>query len=118
VQRLKDWISRRLTWLDDNIPGTLNGCSMTGTSELALSDATVYPNPFLDVLEVNFEATGMETGSVRLLDASGRTIQSELFQSHPLMNSIKLENLSGLHSGIYFIELVLGQNKRVFKVSK
>lgn len=118
VQRLKDWISRRLTWLDDNIPGTLNGCSMTGTSELALSDATVYPNPFLDVLEVNFEATDMESGSVRLLDASGRTIQSDLFQAQPLMNSIKLENLSGLHSGIYFIELVLGQNKRVFKVSK
>jgi subtilisin-like proprotein convertase family protein len=118
IQRLKDWISRRLTWLDDNMPGTLNGCSMTGTLELALSDATVYPNPFVDALEVNFEATGIEKGVITLIDAYGRTIQSELFQSYPLMNSIKLENLSRLHSGIYFIELVVGQNKRIFKVSK
>jgi subtilisin-like proprotein convertase family protein len=118
VQRLKDWISRRLIWLDDNIPGTLDGCSMTGTSELALSDAGVYPNPFLDLLEVKFEANGIEKGSVTLLDASGRIVETEIFESQPLTNSIKLENLSGLHSGIYFIELVVGPNKRVFKVSK
>jgi subtilisin-like proprotein convertase family protein len=33
VQRLKDWYTRRIAWLDINMPGTLNGCSMTGINE-------------------------------------------------------------------------------------
>ena len=119
VQRLKDWISRRLVWLDDNIPGTLNGCSMTSTDDLAFSNVEVFPNPFRDQIEINFEGTGLNDNcSISLIDASGRTIQNKVFTAHPALNNIMFENLSSLNSGLYFVELIVGDSKKVFKVTK
>jgi subtilisin-like proprotein convertase family protein len=119
VQRLKDWISRRLVWLDDNIPGTLNGCSMTSTDDLAFTNVEVFPNPFRDQIEIRFEGSALvDNCSILLIDASGRTIQNEVFTAQPNLNSIILENLNSLNSGLYFIELKVGDNTKVFKVTK
>ena len=65
VQRLKDWFQRRLTWLDANLPGTLNGCSFAGEeeNETIFLNFDAYPNPFNSSIQIHFttELTKYET---------------------------------------------------------
>jgi subtilisin-like proprotein convertase family protein len=118
VQRLKDWISRRLDWLDANIPGTLNGCSMSGIPSISLSDLEVYPNPFKDELSIRFNSSGGEDINVMLSDASGRVVRSVEYKTLSVGNTIKLEQLSGLSSGLYFIDIQIGESLKRIKITR
>jgi len=118
VQRLKDWYARRLAWLDQNMPGTLNGCSMTGVDELLLQ-ADVYPNPFVQSISVEFMKQPTEDVAVSLIDASGRRVVAQVFEPGSVINrELMLENLSDLKSGLYWLELKTGSSKQVIKLSK
>jgi subtilisin-like proprotein convertase family protein len=118
VQRLKDWLTRRLTWLDANMPGTLNGCSMAGTEELNSIDFSVYPNPFISTLTISLNNAANEEGIIVLLDASGRIIRSEEIKVTESNQTIELSNLDELQTGIYFVEVTFGTKKSVQKVVK
>jgi hypothetical protein len=118
VQRLKDWLTRRVAWLDINMPGTLNGCSMTGIKEQAAVTFNVYPNPFVSSISINIDNPINENGTITLLDAAGRIIRSQEITATSKNETIQLSGLSELNAGIYFIEVVLGSNKAVQKLVK
>lgn len=115
VQRLKDWLSRRLTWLDANMPGTLNGCSMAGQEELTTVSFSVYPNPFVSTLTVSLKSIS-ENGIINIKDATGRIIRSEEVSKEFSNQNYAIKNLEELKSGIYFVELTIGTKKTVQKV--
>ncbi len=118
VQRLKDWYARRLTWLDANLPGNLNGCSFTGVNEFTLN-VDVYPNPFVSTVLI--ETAKPVTGDlvVRLVDASGRVVREEVKTATDFKDgAYSLENLSELKSGLYWLELSTSETKTTIKLMK
>jgi len=118
VQRLKDWLTRRITWLDINMPGTLNGCSMTGVKEIPEVIFNVYPNPFESTISINLSNSLNENGTITLLDATGRIIRFQEFTGNSSNETIELSGLNDLNAGIYFIEVEMGSKKTVQKLVK
>jgi len=118
VQRLKDWLTRRVTWLDANMPGTLNGCSMAGNDELNSVEFSVYPNPFISTLTISLNNPLYEKGKLVLTDASGRIILSQELAELSEKQTIELKNLDELQTGVYFVEVSFGTKKTVQKVVK
>ena len=118
VQRLKDWLTRRVNWLDINMPGTLNGCSFAGLDEVSTVSFEVYPNPFISTLYLNFENKTLEKGQVILRDAAGRIVSQFNLDSPQLQEQVELTGLGDLQAGIYFVEVQLGMRKSVQKVVK
>jgi len=118
VQRLKDWLTRRVNWLDINMPGTLNGCSFAGLDEVSTVSFEVYPNPFISTLYLNFENKTLEKGQVILRDAAGRIVSQFNLDSPQLQEQVELTGLGELQAGIYFVEVQLGTRKSVQKVVK
>lgn len=118
VQRLKDWYDRRLDWLDDNMPGTLNGCSMTGIDEyIKVGKVNAFPVPFQDEIQVDWSETTLHPTKFRLLDGSGRIILEQNLES-TLKSSILLSNLGALENGWYVIEIEEGEKIGRIKVVK
>jgi len=118
VQRLKDWLTRRVNWLDINMPGSLNGCSFAGVEEISTVSFEVYPNPFVSTLYLNFENKSLEKAQITLRDAAGRIVSHYDVASPQLHEQVELSGLSDLQAGIYFVEVQLGTRKSVQKVVK
>lgn len=118
VQRLKDWLTRRVNWLDVNMPGTLNGCSMAKLDEMTFVEFSVYPNPFISTLTISINNVFQEEGKVILMDASGRIIRTMEVPNISESQTIELKNLDELQFGIYFIEVSFGTKKTVQKIVK
>jgi len=120
VQRLKDWYDRRLTWLDANLPGTMNGCSMTGLQDLvALNKLTAFPNPFESAITIEWTQGNLVGATIRLRDGSGRLIQEKVIDANAGMEQTTvLNDLGDLAKGVYFLELTLGNEQGVLKICK
>lgn len=117
VQRLKDWFTRRIEWLDANMPGTLNGCSFTNLDELGGVNYTVYPNPFASFITIDLGAAPSEMGEITLVDAAGRIIQHQVITPNGTQH-FELTNLGDLITGVYFVEVKIGNRKTVQKLVK
>ena len=120
VQRLKDWYDRRLTWLDANLPGTMNGCSMTGLQDLvALNKLTAFPNPFESAITIEWTQGNLVGATIRLRDGSGRLIQEKVIDANAgIDQTTVLNDLGDLAKGVYFLELTLGNEQGVLKICK
>ena len=111
VNYLKNWLTERLEWMDDNMLGDCSAVSSKdpGNSEFSLQ---VFPNPFHG--EVNFlmQNPKFQKGRLFIYDLLGRNIAA--------LELTKLERQSfsfpDNQEGIYFYKLVVEQ--RVVKVGK
>lgn len=120
VQRLKSWYHRRLTWLDANMPGTLNGCSMMGIRDLVnLNQISAYPNPFSSLITLQWQQTDLTGAQIILRDGMGRIVTQQIIPATSSYDkSLTLNNLDNLSSGIYFIELIQGDEHATLKIIK
>lgn len=120
VQRLKDWITRRLAWMDANVPGTLNGCSFTGIEEISMNpQLESYPNPFCTNVSVVVPNIPTVDCTVRVLDQFGRNLLViEVDPADWVDNTVKIEGLDGLTSGVYFIEIEVNGATSTKKMTK
>ena len=122
IQRLKDWIDRRLLWLDANMPGTLNGCSMTGLDEVTLNDGiqlTGYPNPFNSSISIQISSMLNEACKISVYDQAGRAVKQLEFRADEWSGKIvQLEGLDQLEMGMYTLEVRIAGEKNVIKLMK
>lgn len=84
-------------------------------NEDSYSEISVYPNPTVDI--INLELLGFEGNyvNVQILDLSGRLIYSEL----ATINSEKHQiNTSILDIGSYVLEVIGKEQKDIFKIQK
>lgn len=74
------------------------------TKKLDLSVATIYPNPFSDVL--NTSVTLKETGTVRLalLDIAGRVVTQQEIKAEKGTFPVQLNGLGTIVPGTYFLK--------------
>ena len=121
VQRLKDWLSRRIAWLDDNMPGTLFGCSFVGIDESNFQQAGIqtFPNPFKDEISIKFSADFNQSIHYKLMDQAGRVIEQKTVNINSQSgNLFQIKGLENLQAGIYLLELELKGEKVVCKLMK
>lgn len=120
VQRLKDWFQRRLAWLDVNMPGTLNGCSMLGIQDLVnVNKITAYPNPFSSLITVEWTQGDLTGAQLAIRDGSGRLIKTQDISNDSAFDkSLTINGLNDLATGVYFIEIVKGEERATLKIIK
>lgn len=120
IQKLKDWLHRRMVWLDANMPGTLNGCSMSGLNELSAEAKIIaYPNPFSGTIMIEWPKGDLNGCTLRLRDETGRLFREITITSSMLLdNTVSLSGLDDLSKGVYFVELTRGTERCVVKMLK
>ncbi|MGC3948797.1 MAG: CotH kinase family protein [Chryseolinea sp.] len=67
---LKDWINKRLLWMDANMPALITAIS--DTAEESLVEA--FPNPFRESVDINFRLNEDANVCVRVYDAIGNEV--------------------------------------------
>lgn len=121
VDWLKTWLTDRLNWLDQNMPGNCN----TVSSETTIPDSenmNVYPNPLSDGAVISFTQIKTEHVSITITDITGRSIltlyDSELSAgNHRLKWNMKDNNGANVKAGIYFLQKYSGSSYAIKKLS-
>lgn len=86
--------------------------SLTGLSDVEKSgfNATVYPNPVNDVMNLVINPGKSSTAQLTVLDMSGRVVLNrQLDVQSETLTTVQIP-VSGLHSGMYMLTIKAGQN--------
>lgn len=75
------------------------------------SSLIVYPNPTQGTFQINYFSNEKSKMQLNIIDARGKTVYTETFRSD-YNNTV---DLSKLAKGVYFIEIVAPDNKRINK---
>ncbi len=95
VEKLKNWITTRLQWLDNNMIGT---CSETGSNIIANTESIkVYPNPATSKINILSESELIKT---ELFNALGTMVSTDLHN----YKKITQIDISHLPPGVYFLK--------------
>jgi hypothetical protein len=76
----------------------------------------IFPNPFSDELNIRFESGVEKNVTVKIYGTDGKLVHT----SFAVVNNerIKINNLENLPEGIYYVNLVSGNENVTFKVIK
>lgn len=78
----------------------------------------ISPNPFVSYLNVNVEWSKAEVATVKIINIQGKEVVSKSIQMSKGLNYVKLDDLSRLSSGNYFIEFVSPVERFSQKITK
>ncbi len=97
VEKLKNWITARLNWLDKNMLGK---CATVNAQYLAENNGvSIYPNPATS--EVNI-LSGKTISSILIFDLTGKTILV-----NPAVNAEMIRiDVSSFSPGMYIVKLI------------
>ncbi len=107
IDELKNWISLRWTWMDANMPGTLNGCNLTGLpTATATRMAGAYPNPFTNEVNFSIYLARPETITVTIFNSLGQAVQVPTkTQGATGTNQVKISLPENLPAGMYVMQV-------------
>lgn len=93
---------------------------MTGILDLVnLNQISAYPNPFSSLITLQWQQTDLTGTQIVLRDGTGRIIRKQMITaSSSYDKSLTLNNLEDFSSGIYFIELIQGDEHATVKIMK
>lgn len=80
--------------------------------------ASVSPNPFTSYVNVNLEWSKDEIITARILNVQGKEVVTKKLQVVKGNNNLKLDDLSNLPSGSYFIQFISATERMTQKISK
>ncbi len=108
LDTLKNWINKRLQWLDANIPGV---CITTSVTESSLpGSVNCYPNPISSYLIIDYSLPSVMNVSARLYNNLGTEVLSIApITQNTGQHSLKLETQS-LSSGVYILKFERGKD--------
>jgi hypothetical protein len=78
VDYLKNWISDRLTWLDENLPQWVTDAEQPTLNQ---AEVKLYPNPFRSALTLEYTLQKPGQVNLQLYDGLGRAAQSTTLKS-------------------------------------
>ena len=84
-------------------------CSVIGVDESTAINANInaFPNPFSDALNITLPASmNGDNINIILFDMTGRVVADEYVNGHEYAGSIRINNLGGLHAGLYMLRCV------------
>ncbi len=105
VTAIKDFLTRRLQFLDGQ--WYTPGCILKVASEPEQWNTRVYPNPFGDLLHLEFEMKHAGTVHSNIIDVTGRVVAAVTQESKPAGPLQLLFQTRHLKAGVYFVNLTL-----------
>jgi len=104
IEYLKDWIVRRLNWMDENIPTV--GRFKINTDKYSV---LVYPNPVRDQLNIQLYLNYLDKVDIEIFDLSGaKVFSSEYFPGLAGQQEILL-NVPKVLTGYYILNIKQGE---------
>ncbi|RUA08855.1 MAG: hypothetical protein DSY82_06555 [Flavobacteriia bacterium] len=110
VQRLKNWIATRLTWLDQNMVGSGDHCDALAVEKFDLVKLRLFPNPVHTRLYI--EAVH-PVDRIEIFDQFGRKVMDYEGKDR-YSNTLRISNLS---QGLYFVRISFDKGE-IVKVKK
>jgi hypothetical protein len=98
VDWLKDWIEKRMTWLDLAIHGIVT----SENEEILNHRLKIYPNPVRDQLTFEFELTKAGDVKIELFDVMGKKVLDVRLRDQSPGNHLPSLELGGLSGGVYY----------------
>lgn len=117
VDDMQDWLTARLIWLDNNIPGIASNCDdflnegPNNIAKLKISHLDIYPNPASTQTIVYLKSEG-KSQHIEIYNAIGRFIM----ETESFLGSTFTLNVSELENGLYVIKTY--SDNRVIGISK
>jgi subtilisin-like proprotein convertase family protein len=109
IDELKNWISARWTWMDNNMPGTMSGCNLTSTEENngnAQMNPAVYPNPFTNEIKFSVYLARADDISVTVYNSLGQeVIIPVVVQGTQGTNYVAIQMPEDLPAGMYMMNV-------------
>lgn len=90
-----------------NITAGMSKFKENENPELKNTSMTLYPNPAVDIVKIEFESTGKQDIQINIFDLSGALLKTLKTKSLAGFNSIDL-NISDLKSGQYLVHVKKG----------
>jgi len=111
----KEWIIKRMEWIDNNIDKIYFPLIKVGKTELSTAGNyyfKLYPNPFIDNLTLGLNVEESTDIKVQIIDLNGRTRSQAFKNIHSGYNemSIGSDVIAQLEKGIYFIKIFVDNN--------
>ena len=91
-------------------------CRIAAGDETETLQVNAFPNPVADVLTIEFQSDVAGENSIRLSDLAGKTMILNTGTSTEGINNFTLD-VSGISSGIYFLEILNGEQRSITKIS-
>ncbi|MGZ4098374.1 MAG: CotH kinase family protein [Bacteroidia bacterium] len=117
IADLKNWITNRASWLDGNVPGY---CNSIGYEEQAANydGFNVYPNPFLNTINVTFNVQETSKVKIELYNIIGEKIMD--IHNEQRVKGEYNQNVSTdkLKAGTYFLKLDISGRSSYKKIIK
>ncbi|HQF28458.1 MAG TPA: T9SS type A sorting domain-containing protein [Bacteroidia bacterium] len=86
----------------------------TAVNELNNTNVEVYPNPFLDKIEIRLSSTGFNSVKISLSMLNGTKVYSDAFENVKPNESLFINSLSHLTNGMYLLKIDIG-NGAIFR---
>lgn len=109
LDSLKSWISKRIIWLDENIPGL---CSPIGIDEISNTNASeiqCYPNPATNEFTIAYSLNSPNQVFIKLYNALGEEVkildEGMRGVGH---HSVQIDT-NGIEPGVYVVTVILGE---------
>ncbi len=110
VTFLKDWLEKRLAWLDEKWK-----IETVSTYQLAESDFTIYPNPVTGLTYLQSKTGNVSLTPISVSDSPGRMLDI----SAPLTDKDTLVyDYSQAMPGVYYIRLISGNTVQTNRILK
>jgi hypothetical protein len=93
-------------------------CSSVEELVKALEAASVYPNPFMNQINISFVSKDFNDVDVRLFDVLGKQIVNETMQVIRGENVLTLNPNTQLAGGVYYLQLVKDDKSVSFRLVK
>lgn len=90
--------------------------SSTSIAPIDVALLKLYPNPAANQITLAFDAIQDGTTSINVMDISGRLVQQQNIQTTVGSNTTLLD-VSNLQSGIYFVNIKVGDNNYITRLS-
>lgn len=117
ISNLKTWLSNRLAWLDQYLPGT---CTTIGTEELpgAQPEVDIFPNPASEVLTIGYDQSRAGTCRIEVLNEAGIMLLHVDGEKRSAGYYTDQLNITSLAPGIYLLRLTINGNTVHRKIVK
>jgi hypothetical protein len=106
VDYLKNWLTARLQWMDDNVDLVLHK-----PVPVTSNNIHVYPNPVKDEMTLVFGTVTISRVSVEIYDLTGRRVYNMLYFPQESGYQEVTYNIGNLGSGTYILKLRQGSRE-------
>ncbi len=92
-------------------------CAVSVAQDPSLSDLSIFPNPFQNSLSINFDLKAASAIDIEIINVAGQVMYRNFTTIATTgQQSIQLDQLDGLTSGIYFLKIKTDQGTSLRKL--